>query len=47
VRGVARTHGGKTWVESPGHDETKLPGSTFYLQLPLTPPKISDLLKKK
>lgn len=37
VRGVARTHGGKTWVESPGHDEVHLPGSTFYLQLPVNP----------
>lgn len=37
VRGVARAHGGKTWVESSGHDEVKLPGSTFYLQLPIDP----------
>jgi len=36
VRGVARAHGGKTWVESTGHDEVNYPGSTFYLQLPLT-----------
>jgi len=36
VRGVARAHGGKAWVESSGHDETNYPGSTFYLQLPLT-----------
>jgi len=35
VRGVARAHGGKTWVESSGHDEVNYPGSTFYLQLPL------------
>lgn len=39
VRGVARAHGGKTWVESSGHDETNFPGSTFYLQLPIDPPK--------
>ncbi len=37
VRGVARAHGGKVWVESSGHDEVKLPGSTFYLQLPIDP----------
>jgi signal transduction histidine kinase len=37
VRGVARAHGGKTWVESKGHDEVSLPGSTFYLQLPVNP----------
>ena len=38
VRGVARAHGGKVWVESAGHDEVQFPGSTFYLQLPLNPP---------
>jgi len=35
VRGVARAHGGKAWVESAGHDEVNFTGSTFYLQLPL------------
>ena len=39
VRGVARAHGGKVWVESAGHDEEQLLGTTFYLQLPLNPPK--------
>ena len=39
VRGVARAQGGKVWVESSGHDEVNLPGSTFYLQLPIDPPK--------
>jgi signal transduction histidine kinase len=38
VRGVARAHGGKAWVESAGHDEMNFPGSTFYLQLPVEPP---------
>ena len=38
VRGVARAHGGKTWVESAGHDEVNYTGSTFYLQLPIDPP---------
>jgi signal transduction histidine kinase len=38
VRGVARAHGGKVWVESPGHDETLYPGSTFHFQLPVNPP---------
>lgn len=37
VRGVARAHGGKVWVESSGHDEINYPGSTFYLQLPIHP----------
>jgi signal transduction histidine kinase len=35
VRGVARAHGGKTWVESTGENELTFPGSTFYLWLPL------------
>jgi len=35
VRGAARAHGGKVWVESTGHNEVNYPGSTFYLQLPL------------
>ncbi len=39
VRGVARAHGGRAWVESAGHDETRLPGSTFYLELPVRPKK--------
>jgi len=37
ARGVVRAHGGRIWVESPGHDEAVLPGSTFYLQLPVDP----------
>jgi len=40
VRGVAQNHGGKVWVESPGHDEVTFPGSSFYLQLPIYPPGI-------
>lgn len=35
VRGVARAHGGKCWVESEGHDETRFPGCSFYLFLPV------------
>jgi signal transduction histidine kinase len=39
VRGVARAHGGKVWVESKGHDEVNFPGCTFYLHLPIDPPR--------
>jgi signal transduction histidine kinase len=39
ARGVARAHGGRLWVESPGHDEKALPGSTFHMQLPCVPVK--------
>jgi len=37
VRGVAKAHGGRAWVESAGHDEEQFLGSTFYLQLPINP----------
>ncbi|MFZ5822065.1 MAG: ATP-binding protein [Chloroflexota bacterium] len=37
VRGVARAHGGRVWVESAGHDEAHFPGCRFYLQLPVEP----------
>ena len=40
VRGVARAHGGKAWVESLGHDEVNFTGSTFYLHLPIDPPNL-------
>jgi len=35
ARGIVLAHHGRIWVESPGHDETKNPGSTFYVRLPL------------
>ena len=38
ARGVIQAHGGKIWVESPGHDEEHLPGSTFYIVLPVASP---------
>lgn len=34
ARGVIQAHGGKIWVESPGHDEERLPGSVFHVLLP-------------
>jgi signal transduction histidine kinase len=33
--GIVKAHKGKIWVESPGYDEEKLPGSTFVIQIPL------------
>lgn len=33
--GIVKAHRGKIWVESPGYDEEKLPGSTFFIQVPL------------
>ncbi len=39
ARGVIQGHGGRIWVESSGYDPEKLPGSTFYIILPVNPPK--------
>lgn len=47
VRGVARAHSGRTWVESAGQDETSYPGSTFYLQLPIHPVGTQSLPEAK
>jgi signal transduction histidine kinase len=35
VRGIVNAHGGRIWVESPGHDKVRCPGSTFFVRLPL------------
>jgi len=42
ARGVITAHGGRIWVESEGLDTEKLPGSCFYIQLPLNPPESSE-----
>ncbi|KAB2860808.1 MAG: HAMP domain-containing histidine kinase, partial [Anaerolineae bacterium] len=39
ARGVITGHGGRVWAESEGFDPDKLPGSTFYIVLPITPPE--------
>jgi len=33
--GIVKAHRGKIWVESPRYDEEKLPGSTFFIQIPV------------
>ncbi len=38
ARGIIQAHGGRIWVESEGHNEDTLPGSTFYVMLPVRPP---------
>jgi signal transduction histidine kinase len=38
AKGIIEGHGGKIWVESPGHSMTEYPGSTFFVRLPLQPP---------
>lgn len=39
-KGIVEAHGGKIWVESPGHDTKAYPGSEFIVILPLTTPSI-------
>ena len=34
VKGIVGMHGGAVWVESPGCDPERFPGSTFYIHLP-------------
>ncbi|HSH03050.1 MAG TPA: GAF domain-containing protein [Anaerolineae bacterium] len=35
ARGIVEAHRGKLWVESPGHHEEELPGSQFFVMLPV------------
>lgn len=35
VRGIIELHGGMVWVESPGYDPETMPGSNFYILLPI------------
>lgn len=42
ARGLIEAHGGRLWAESPGHDETNLPGSAFHLVLPVDPALVTE-----
>jgi signal transduction histidine kinase len=35
AKGIVEAHGGKIWVESPGYDEKRCPGSQFHVVLPM------------
>jgi signal transduction histidine kinase len=35
ARGIVEAHGGRIWLESPGHDEKNYPGTTFFVRLPM------------
>lgn len=35
AKGIVEAHNGAIWVESPGYDETALPGSIFHILLPI------------
>lgn len=37
AKGIVEAHHGRIWVESPGYDEVKCPGSQFHVVLPLRP----------
>ena len=34
ARGIIEAHGGRIWLDSPGHDEKTNPGTTVYVRLP-------------
>ena len=35
ARGIVQAHKGRIWVESPGNDEVRCPGSRFHVRLPV------------
>jgi signal transduction histidine kinase len=35
ARGIVEAHGGRIWLDSPGHDEKTYPGTTVYVRLPV------------
>ena len=35
ARGIVNAHRGRIWLESPGHDEVKNPGTTVFVRLPI------------
>jgi len=39
AKGIVQAHYGRIWVESPEYDETRCPGSQFYVFLPAHPPE--------
>jgi signal transduction histidine kinase len=46
TRGIIEAHGGTIWVESEGHDEVKLKGSTFHILLPSRTEATDPLITK-
>ena len=42
AKGIVEAHFGRVWVESPGHDEVRCPGSQFHVFLPLHQPEKSS-----
>ncbi len=45
-KGILEMHGGRIWVESPGHDEVHCPGSSFHVLIPLSHSESDISLKR-
>jgi len=45
AKGIVEMHGGEIWVESPGYNPDKFPGSTFHILLPLNPLTVDATLE--
>lgn len=43
AKGIVVAHGGRIWVESPGHDAQNLPGSIFHVLLPVDNQEHKDI----
>ena len=39
AKAYVEAHGGRIWVESPGYDEKRCPGSAFHVVLPVHQPQ--------
>jgi signal transduction histidine kinase len=46
TRGIIEAHGGTIWVESEGHDEVRLKGSTFHILIPTRTEATDPLITK-
>jgi signal transduction histidine kinase len=42
ARGIVNAHQGRIWLESPGHDEVRNPGTTVFVRLPVNGPVYED-----
>lgn len=47
AKGVIEAHGGRIWVESEAEDEERLPGSSFNIILPISPPGSEDIVEEE
>lgn len=45
AKGIVEMHGGEIWVESPGYNPEKYPGSIFHILLPLNPLTVDATLE--